>query len=1514
MVGGALSSHSFAAGDFLNINHANAYEVVQSINANPLIDFSARTAGSGSKVVLVAKASAHEDLQVIPVTSGTDANLTLGFPGNKVHTLYLYKNDQLLTKDGVIPTVESYLSGAWATVSDGATLVIEVDGISQSVTVNDADFVTAGTGYGAVSQSNSVDAWAAVFNSKIAGITATASNGRLVITSNLGASNRASLAIVSGTISTAMFGVPTATGSASDYTLDPNLGLIKLTTPLVENDRLTAGSTSTRMFYETTPPDSLAVDATMWWFVDGNSSVIETPVGIGTVLTVAVDTIDAAFDRVTITPSSTFGTEVQKGDWLVINDSGAVVGATRIAETNGSVTSVEIESAIGAWVDGTYTLAEGKLQIVRSTAYPQYVSITSGSSFTATSYAAAIDIKGATAEVYRTRTLRVRTNTFGGDVLLAGTDTSADTLGLALVGDGVAHLGGVLSRSQLGTPSFVDVSSTATGAGYFTTSTVNYTSDKLVVLGKPINDTGGQRRGNQGFVSSISTISTLDTYLREYPTDWLESATYPLRVWAASPYSFTPDDQLSVLVDQDAVSKQYIVPMGRALSATGSYGSTITVKDYATGAAAYLSATFGTDYDFQDYAVWMPARVKTHPTTTKAIVWRYNRLGAVGNSVRMAYAYPLAPSTGVAMESSLVDGTERVLVRLPSGAARTGWTIRSGSKVGIASGTTVTGVTPYAVVSALAVTVAARVVYIDYSKTVAGYDFGGLAITGLTSGATANVAVGGDSNPAGGVGSSGTLTLSSITGSFILGEAIQVSSSTKATAATTAHGVTTLTLTLPSPTSVTVSNHGIPVGSVVYFNAAGGGYSSGVKTVHSVPSATQIAIFDEAVFTGGSTTGAVSLDPSGILDFGSTVALGDIMYLGGSDNYGSTTPNNAPLFTEPVKLASKAGSPYYHVTATLNAPPTGGTVTTLEWVEISDSSLVKFYPIDTTANTITDIATAANALGSTLTAVAVGDPTSTGQLDTASWENSELTGTVARYSLTDGINWVSTTNTPANTSTDFTFTLKDTPNSTLATGASDWANETLRLVPVTAKNVSDWVNQPATSGLFSVGTAELADSGNGLQLATATVGRSGSIAISGGTANELSALVKAGPTSTGTTTFSLPVLASDALALVGQSYVKLTNSVRANKNIFDSSTTLTSIVAGVVTTNTTTTTVLDDDSGNYLVEPQGNGYVFMRGQIGDGVPRDSIEGDWVIITTSTGNALNTGTFRVVRVVATGFWIENPQGVLDQNNYGCKFVTYNSIIPGDQFVLDGTEWGSTGTWTVTAVTATTFTVDTGGTLADLPAPGVAAQSVPAAKIYEAEASSLTKRIATISAHPSNPDLVDVQFDTKYGWEQTGASFGTVLTANDKLGFDSYIATGVDGYSHTTGLIEEANRIVYGDESQAGTYPGVAAAGSRIDISGPQVRRIDIGVAIRTNTSRNVEPRVQSAIAAVINSSPVGQPIAIAGIVSAVMAIGGITSVVVTSPEYAIGKDLISIQPYEKPLVFDLSSINVTVIGD
>jgi len=89
---------TFSSDDFSVVGRAEATEISEAINNRAsLVEARTITDSDGKRIILTPRVSENEDLQI---DSASTAQTALNFPTIKVRTLKLYKNDQLLTKDG----------------------------------------------------------------------------------------------------------------------------------------------------------------------------------------------------------------------------------------------------------------------------------------------------------------------------------------------------------------------------------------------------------------------------------------------------------------------------------------------------------------------------------------------------------------------------------------------------------------------------------------------------------------------------------------------------------------------------------------------------------------------------------------------------------------------------------------------------------------------------------------------------------------------------------------------------------------------------------------------------------------------------------------------------------------------------------------------------------------------------------------------------------------------------------------------------------------------------------------------------------------------------------------------------------------------------------------------------------------------------------------------------------------------------------------------------------------------
>lgn len=1470
LIGGVRSEHVFDPEDFAVISAATAFEVVASINGNSVLPWSARTSSGGTKVTLFADTETNEDIQVTTPDQGNDGNVALGFPLHTAYSLRLYKNDVLLSKDGSIASLRGGLFGGWDTLVGSETLELSVDGTpAVTYTFTDADFVSVRTPSASLGN-NSLAVWAAVFSARLPGVTTTTDSGALVLTSNRGRSLSAALVISGGTLVTkGVFAAGSAVGTEADYSLNRPRAQIELAVPLVAGDRLSAGSTGTRAFLESTEilPITLATDGLLFLAIDGSASAVPTGITAANLFTIT-KVVHVAFGaryRLAAQSGAPFA-DVVVGDWLLIWDSDAawasIQGRFRIAETTS--TYIEFEHTNLSITGTNLSFVDGGVAVVRSSTEVQEITVPAGTNYTADSYVTALEnaVQGAEIIASKTTRLRARTNTYDdGDIALVAANTQGLKTGLAVesVANHESHIGAVQSaNAEFGTPDFTELTVDSAGDldGFATTGAL--ASDRGIVgLKNTLITSGEDRYGNnaatKSFVEQFTAGSPATVELRRDGSQvWLPHD----RFYAAAPYSVGPEDDLAVLVDGDVESKRFVTPMWRSLRpTTGTYGTTNSFRDIGDGnqTPASLAVAFGLSFSFNDFAAFMKARVKSHPSTAnKSALWRYARWGAEGESARLRYVYPDAPSLATAVETTILPSGDEayvdVDVALASGAARSGYTLRNSSKVGY------------------------------------GYY-------------------------------EGVATLGKIT--VCLG--FSIASATRAT------GVTTLTLTMPDGTGhgmYAITSHGLHVADKIWVESSSGSFLSGLKTLTGV-TGTTVSYTDAGADTTVASIGTLSFDPAGEAKFaGGSIVIGDILRLGVFDSIPAEWQDQSIRISHVEAQALQGFA---------ESEPSSEDLT-LAWQTVEDSSRIQVFPLGTT--TVSAIVAAVNALRDcSVSATLLGSGAGTVTLSSHDDVAETLVG--GFYPLQDGLNFIRTTTPPGSVAGQYSLVFKDGVDGGLVS-TSDWANEEIRVAPITAKNVVDMLSVPALSGLFASAAIQRSSAGNKVQIATAVTGSAGSVEVQGGSANSATAAV-VGSALTGGSYTVATISAAASKAVRGGHWVRVDNTERQPKTVFLAASKLNTIAAdgSFVFDNTTSTPFYTQLNtvplATVQIEHQGTFTAIIGADLGT-----AAEGDWVRISRNATPAandvdtVNTGIFRVIRVSATTVWIENASSVPEsQVRADIAFYSSTSLMPGDTITISTSLWDAAnrGVWTVAFVGAGAtafgdryaFRVDVSNQTPTVVAasPGaLGSAEVKKVVVTEAAALRLHKRVITVV--PVDASYADIKLSSDILGSQITAAAGSVLTVLDKLEFPTTLVKGVDGYEYTTGLLGEANRILYGDVRDRTTYPGVVAASSTVLVSGSLVKRLRITVAVRPRFGvqlSDIRDRVRSAVAAAVNKTPVGQSVAISDLVAAAGRVNGVVSVAVVSPVFDDAHDLISVQPHEKALVLNAEAdVLVVFIGE
>ena len=1456
LVGGVRSEHAFAASSFKNISSATSYEVASSINDNSSLLFSAMTSAGGTKVRIFAKSDDNEDLEVVAPSSGIDANVGLGFALFRTHSLNLYKNDTLLYKDGVVPEVLTEPQSSWSnTIASGDTLQLRVDGVSTASTysIDDIDFVAAGTTFSTASSTNSLESWAAVLNYKIPGITARVSGAQLGIRSNRGALATASVEILGGTLFTSkhMFSslIGTASiGRASDYEFNRNTGQVSLVVPLVAGDSLTAGSKYTQGHVQTANLTAglinFASDAHFWVLVDGAAVKINTT--ISATATIHVSNSGNVW-RYRVAGDTTAFSNVSAGDWAVIWDPSITHannrGFWRVCDSGvqgGTDAYIEVEKTSGtsaSYTLGTTGVTPGII-VVRSTEPMQQITIPSGiSTLAALVVIINNQLIGATASVVESDNIKLTTlsRAVYGEIMFVTTDMEGRRF-LFADGDvsqnGVSHVAFVESgNSDLGTPLFAhDVVATGNTGEPPTAfvSTIDYGStasadpnDQIGFLRPYAVGRFSSNHYNYIQMKNLSalniTINSKKTVHEILPTD---------RTFVARPYDFGSEDTLIAEIDQDAVNKTFTVPMARRVSIkrtpNAPSSTDFDIYDLDRGPTADPLTTFGAAFKFDNFKLWMHARnlIKPSSGTKNAIIFRSVDFGPSGNLSRVGYFYPAFPDAD--FSSAITTGKyTSIQIYLPSGSA-----ITTDATLATEFDITKSGGGPYVVV----------------------YSHNGTGPSPLF--VTSGVAVG-----------------DIVTDTF--------SANHQGTYRITARDE--VSLTISRSTDPGTNETGVALGDVSLFRI----YPLDVTAI-----ASGVVAHVASNLSSHLTAVLAPDDPIGTHNDGSGAITKST-----EDELGSTGPQYVSLVDgENWVLNTSLAT---HPALELKTP-------------LTCINSLYFLSTELAAEEMRLIPTTADQLSRYLNVLGTSGLSDVAGVSTSSHGNSlqissEVLGSIGAVQITGGTaNSTLAAIIGSGLVVDTDYTTVRIPLS-LKQGfhAKQFIRTTATTLQPKALGFDPTTELEVVAGLFGApNTIEI----------TGGTGSFQTIHSHSGDETTEYLVEKQGKflcvsfNGTGTSPAYSAQIEGDWVSLRGGFSPVNQGTFRVVRRYLNSFYVENPI--GIEETSSAT-------YASYLGIPAGasSSVLIVADSLGAG-------GNAITLTFNGSNTIAQAlaTWNVsypsnTATVVSGSDSQVPTSgsiTLSGGGPDIEFVTYDSVVVGDALRIGGTilDSDNAGDWVVTKVNGSTM-IETSGVMVNA-GPTVLGASLTQAQIIEQAPFSSIKRIHMTAVNPTDPTQLDVVLDGTVSFEKLTEGAGTTLSTIDKLGFSNNINLGLDGYNKYLGLIAEANRIVYGDPTNYTTYPGVAASGAYLNIEGPIIKRIFVSMAVRVRTGipfSVVQSQIKSNVTSVINKTPVGTSIVISDLVTAAGKVLGVLSVSIVSPLYDDAHDLIAISAVEKPLVID-----------
>jgi hypothetical protein len=1476
VVGDTTYNHTFQASDFANPGSATAYEVCASINGDTTLDYEAVTAGGGTYVVIRPSDEVNNLIQVTNPASVqvVDANTALQFPSQLAETLRLKKNGISLTQDGSTASIFTQEQSLWSpSLASGVSLAIAVDGTSTiTYTFVDADFIAEGT-YTSVSSSNSLQSWVNVFNAKLTGVTAEIVGSTIKLTSNRGPVNSAKI-IVSPSSAPSLIteGVlsPTdlsSTGVASDYILNRNSAQIQLATGLSKGDSLSAGSLITEANVKTSSVSSgsvtLASDGHVWISIDTGATIIPTISG-GSLL--SVSKVGPNIIRYTSNTGSAFS-NVLTGDYVIIwsaelPSSDQLEG--RVHAFTGSTLDIAVTS--GEYAAATpvtnATFVQGFV-VVRTENVPQKFTITMG---TSTLDVIASELQSQTDELTFTvidnTNIQIITNTDDntGQITIVTADSEGELVGFS---------GGVNSVSQSALIAFYDTLVSQSELPLFFHSTISADT-----YANPI----------ASYITNFSSSQSLS--------------------------SFDPNELLSFLNPYGGIDDEQ--PYQEAVQMSAVSGSSVTIlPEYPDVRRLRISDRFFVanplDFGYNDSVVTIVDNNPVGETYTLPLYRRAitNTSYAVNNFSFNAYDVDAGATASFSANFSgfsfanykALMQAKYVVSATPSNTSllyrATPWG-RTGEMIDIAYTYPTSANKPINSLVTLNDSINIRI------SLASGASIG----TSIAANTQWNVTITTNTPVAGtdqvtytynGTGTAPNLTLSG-------GEYVTISSSTGFNSKNIGtFKVSTVGGFTPTSTSFSVQ---VPTGTAFAQSNVVTTAANGISFYAvSATTASAINTYVNANLSQYVTTTIVNGDGSGTIvlsTFQDTGFVTSSYYLKDGINWvSSSNTSGSPQFTfkKALTYASAAGYDFNNGDEVRIIPTTMDQVKDL-WNILAVTGFTTVGTVET-SDRGTKLQLATTTIGSE------------GSVQIVGGSGNEYTVPVlVGGELIDPTHMIVGVSTIASQpmTSDQWFRLEAQNYQNKNTGfAANTSVTVASNTPIAGRSTITLLNQDSDQLYFGSSKSFVT-----VASATFRIEKQGS-------------LVCLSWTGVGTTpVFSTPANFNQSAGW--------TASVTPDGiyTVLSGTTTFSPLSIGDLVNITGFTN--PGNNGSFFVEAVGSSSIQVANanavaESGTVLTTSSFtatlsvsEGDSVIITSPFAD-LNAGTFRVIRTNGTSIWYENPEMIEEEvpvtSNSQIKFYQYNATVPGDSIVVNGSVLGlgNAGTYPVVSVTSPTVAVVSGvisSQVATNLGPNAISFSVREGKKYTGY-----KQIDYIAATPSSNVSTSIVFNTVAQFDKINSSANVGIVSLSKLDFPTTARNGLDSYSFDTGLIGQANRVIYGDPRDPITYAGVNAAGTNIFVREPLLKRIQIALSIRTNIGvsfAQITQQIQSSVYALVQSNPLGQSLDLSSIVETVREIPGVTSVVLTNPAYNVSSDEIVLTTGEKAFIASQTNdINVSLIG-
>jgi uncharacterized phage protein gp47/JayE len=161
----------------------------------------------------------------------------------------------------------------------------------------------------------------------------------------------------------------------------------------------------------------------------------------------------------------------------------------------------------------------------------------------------------------------------------------------------------------------------------------------------------------------------------------------------------------------------------------------------------------------------------------------------------------------------------------------------------------------------------------------------------------------------------------------------------------------------------------------------------------------------------------------------------------------------------------------------------------------------------------------------------------------------------------------------------------------------------------------------------------------------------------------------------------------------------------------------------------------------------------------------------------------------------------------------------------------------------------------------------------------------RKIEVVAIDDINPDrrsLYVTPHNRSYKFNEAN---NTKVSHMGKIGYNTDVTSGIDGYTYYTGLLRRVQRTVDGYEPDAETFPGRRAIGGAIETLPPLTKKISISLNITTDEGINlgdITNNIKSVTINYVQGLGVGEDVILSEIIASIMQIKGVAATTFTYP--------------------------------